>query len=146
MSESLYRLVYFSRTCLPAPSDKAAAEIRSILGASQANNGRVGVTGALMFNDDCFAQVLEGPRDAVEATFERIQQDERHGAVTLLSFDPVSSRGFPNWSMGFVGMGPDAADFADIADESGFDPSRLSGEQIYDVLTSHLLDQESAVA
>ena len=37
-----------------------------------------------MFNSGCFAQVLEGPHHAIQATFERIQCDERHSDVTVL--------------------------------------------------------------
>jgi hypothetical protein len=58
--------------------------------------------GTLLFNRGCFAQVLEGPREAVERTFERIQRDPRHADVMPLEFAPVARRGFPSWSMAFV--------------------------------------------
>ncbi len=143
MSNGLHRLVYHSRTCMLGPSDEVALAIRSILEVSRINNGQVDVTGALMFNQGCFAQVLEGPRDAVEATFERIQQDERHGSIMLLAFDPVPSRGFPNWSMAYVGAKrEDAAAYAGLAAETGFDLSRMRSEDVYRVLTARVLDDE----
>ena len=76
MTENLHRLVYYSRNCLEGTPEEISAGIRHILETSRTNNRRAAVTGALMFNRTYFAQVLEGPRDAVEATFERIQQDE----------------------------------------------------------------------
>lgn len=90
------------------------------------------MTGALRFNSGCFAQVLEGPRSAVEEVFERIQQDERHGEVSLLECDPTQSRSFENWSMGFVGSSvDDAARYGAIVKESGFDPTRMTGEPLF---------------
>jgi hypothetical protein len=143
MSEELYRLVYFSRNAIVGGPDVLAAEIRAILAKSQENNRRVDVTGALLFNAGCFAQVLEGSRAAVEEIFERIQQDERHGDVTLLAFDPVPSRSFENWSMGFVGASIEgAAHFGAIGQGSGFDPSRMTGEALYEALHRLALEKE----
>lgn len=98
-----------------------------------------------MFNAVLFGQVLEGPRDAIEATFERIQGDERHGDVTLLSFGPSDARGFPDWSMAHVGADDgDAAAFGDLAVESGFDPARLDADRLFLILRDRLM--EGAVA
>ena len=71
----LYRLVYFSRNRINGGPSQIAAEVQSILAASQRNNPPLELTGALIFNAGVFAQVLEGPRSSVEATFEKIQQD-----------------------------------------------------------------------
>ena len=147
MTETLHRLVYYSRNCLALSPDAMEREIAQILATSQVNNARVGVTGALMFNQGCFAQVLEGPQHAVEATFERIQQDVRHGEVALLSFGPAEARGFPVWSMAYVGASDaDAARYRAIAGESGFDVTRLGGERIFEVLHALVLEEEQAAA
>ena len=140
------RLVYYSRNRLPE-RDMDAGVIEAILAASRANNSKVGVTGALMFNSGCFAQVLEGPREAVEETFERIQQDERHGDVSLLAFGPVEGRAYETWSMGFVG-GSEAgrARFAALTGETGFDPSRLTGEHLFETLHQLALEEERIAA
>ena len=145
MPNDLYRLVYYSRNRLTDGPDALAEAIRSILEVSQRNNGRVGVTGALMFNSGCFAQVLEGSREAVEEVFERIQQDERHGDVSLLAFDRAPQRAFENWSMGFVGASvDDAARYGAIAGASGFDPSRMTGETLFETLHRLALEEEAA--
>jgi hypothetical protein len=141
MSGELARLVYYSRNSIVGDGDALSTEIQTILTASQRNNAQAGVTGALLFNAGCFGQVLEGPRRAVEATFERIQRDARHSDVSLLAFTPADSRAFPNWSMGFVGSrSGDAGRFGAIADASGFDPSRMDADRLFARL--HALAQE----
>lgn len=145
MSDDLYRLVYYSRNAIPGNAEALTAAIKSILAKSQTNNQRAGVTGALMFNAGCFAQVLEGSRSAVEEVFERIQQDDRHGEVSLLAFDPAPSRAFENWSMGFVGASvDDAALYGALVDKSGFDPARMTGEALFETLHRLALEEESA--
>ena len=103
----LHRVLYCSRNLIPGVSEAVAADIGSILAVSRRNNARDGITGALLFSQGCFAQVLEGPLDAVESAFERIQCDARHGDVTVLQSGPIMGRDFADWSMAFAG--PEAA-------------------------------------
>ncbi len=139
----LYRLVYASKNLLRGPETEVTAEVRQILDASQRNNQTVGVTGALMFNAGAFAQVLEGPRAGVEATFERIQRDLRHSDVTVLQCGPAENRGFANWSMAFVGQSTGGqARFSGLAAESGFDLSRLDGDRVFSMLHGLVMEEE----
>ena len=142
MTEALFRLVYYSRNRLPEAAMTTTA-VDEILAASRANNARVGVTGALLFNSGCFGQVLEGPQAAVESTFERIQQDERHGDVSLLAFTQVDARAFASWSMGYVGASERSRTrFADVAGRSGFDPADLDGERLFQILHALAVEEE----
>lgn len=144
---SLYRLVYYSRNHVSGTRETFTAQVEDILQRSRVNNVRDGVTGALLFNAGCFAQVLEGPLDAIEATFERIQQDERHGEVSLLALEPQEERSFPNWAMGFIGMSAEHANrFAAIGTSSGFDLSLLSGSELHTLLRDLALEEEGAVS
>lgn len=144
MSKALSRLVYYSRNRIAGGPEVLAEAITTILSASRKNNAQVGVTGALMFNAGCFAQVLEGAQGDVEGVFERIQQDERHGDVSLLAFDPVSARAFDAWSMGFVGASvADAARYGNLAQESGFDPARMTGEALFETLHRLAMEEEN---
>lgn len=145
MGSKLYRLVYYSRNHIAGDEALFAMNVDEILAASRKNNQRDDITGALLFNAGCFAQVLEGPLDKVEAAFERIQQDERHGEVSLLALDPIDQLSFPNWSMGFIGTSDiHAKRFAGIASSSGFDPSRLSGDAIHALLRELAIEEEAA--
>ena len=107
MSDAMVRLVYFSRNVIEgiAPGDPRGLdwEIDRILEVSQARNAACGVTGALIYNGGVFGQVLEGPEAAVEATYDRIQSDDRHVETTVLDYAPIAARAFGDWSMGFVG-------------------------------------------
>nr|WP_321983603.1 BLUF domain-containing protein [uncultured Lichenicoccus sp.] len=143
MSEILHRLVYYSRNRIEGSPEEVEAVIARILAVSRRNNERAGVSGALMFNAGCFAQVLEGPAAAVEATFERIQQDPNHGDVLLLAFEPVLARAFANWSMAFVGNSEaGAARFGALGSSSGFDMSRMSGNALFATLHGLTLEEE----
>ncbi|TXN01105.1 blue light sensor protein [Methylobacterium sp. WL64] len=142
MSE-LYRLVYASKNLFHGSEAELTAVVGQILAASQRNNARADVTGALMFNAGAFAQVLEGPRQGVEETFERIQCDGRHGDVTVLQCGPTESRNFANWSMAFVGASAGGqARFNRLAAESGFDLSRLDGDAVFAMLHELVLEEE----
>ncbi|RIX98176.1 BLUF domain-containing protein [Aureimonas flava] len=145
MNQSLHRLVYYSRNHISGDEAAFAANVDDILAKSRTNNARDQITGALLFNAGCFAQVLEGPLENVEAAFERIQQDDRHGDVSLLALDPIGHRSFPNWAMGFVGASDaDGERFAGIGASSGFDLSRLSGDQIHTLLRDLTLEEEAS--
>jgi Sensors of blue-light using FAD len=58
-------------------------------------------TGALICRDDLFVQFLEGPVDAIEATYRRIARDDRHIDVLPLTRRaiPEGERLFPKWAM-----------------------------------------------
>lgn len=143
----LYRLVYASKNHLVGTEAEVSAAVSQILEASQRNNVKVEVTGALMFNAGAFAQVLEGPRRGVETTFERIQRDLRHGDVTVLQCGPADGRGFPNWSMAFVGQSARGQVLWDaISAKSGFDTTRMDGDAIFAVLRDLVLDKEKIAA
>ena len=145
MSDSMYRLVYYSRNLTASDEVMFAPNVEEILAKSRVNNQRDGITGALLFNAGCFAQVLEGPLEQVEGAFERIQQDERHGDVSLLALEPIDHRSFPNWAMGFIGASDiHAKRFAGIGSASGFDPSRLSGDEIHSLLKELAIEEEAA--
>lgn len=144
MTDTLHRLVYYSRNRIIGAAEELTVAIHSMLDAARRNNPQSGVTGALMFNAGCFAQVLEGLRSNVEHVFERIQQDDRHGDVSMLSFAPVEVRLFENWSMSFAGKSvEDAARFGSIASDSGYDPSRMGGHAIAETLHRLVIEEEA---
>jgi len=103
MSGDLYTLAYFSRSAMQSTDETLEGEIQKILAVARENNQKLDVTGALLFSAGCFAQVLEGPLDAVEALFEQIECDPRHKNVTILHFRPVTARSFGDWSMAYAG-------------------------------------------
>jgi len=99
VNDNLFRLIYCSRNTILGQQSDAVAEVAGILAASRANNARDGVTGALLYSNGCFAQVLEGGLDAVERTFERIECDPRHSDVVILQAARAEGRLFGIWNM-----------------------------------------------
>lgn len=91
------QIVYIS-TARSIPSDE---DLNQILAQSRRNNKHVGVTGLLVVGGRRFLQALEGPSQAVQATFDRILADPRHFAVVTLSDKETDSRSFGEWAMAF---------------------------------------------
>jgi hypothetical protein len=104
MTQPLFSLAYFSRNAINGGADEMRSEIGAILASARRNNVRHGVTGALLFSDGCFAQVLEGGREDIELVFETIQCDPRHSNVTIMHLHEVTERSFGDWSMAFGGI------------------------------------------
>ncbi len=100
----IHKLVYCSRNEIRGTPDEVIAEVRRILASARTNNVKSDISGALLFNEGLFAQVLEGPLPEVERIFEQIQQDKRHSDVTVLQCDPIEERAFAQWSMAFAGI------------------------------------------
>jgi hypothetical protein len=76
-------------------------ELLTLLHGARQRNTALGITGLLGYNTGTFLQLLEGPADRVHTLLRRIEKDPRHGQVTVLLEREVSSRYFPDWSMGF---------------------------------------------
>ena len=96
-----YRLIYRSRSLL-ADGGKDEAALLAILKQARSANAALGITGALMLYDDWFAQVLEGPQNAVEALYAKIKLDPRHSGVRLNEAGPVLRQLFGKWAMAVV--------------------------------------------
>jgi Sensors of blue-light using FAD len=100
---ALQKIVYVSHA-LP---DLSEAELQQILRSSVARNDAIGLTGFLLHGHGLFLQVLEGEADAVDATMHRIRCDPRHSHIQELQREPVQTREFARWTMGFKDLGRD---------------------------------------
>lgn len=100
---TIYTIVYRSAPVFTGSVADYLAEIDRILATARRRNAEVSVTGAMLFNEDWFVQLLEGEEADVRATFERIAVDPRHEEVQILFDSATAERRFPEWSMAFVG-------------------------------------------
>jgi hypothetical protein len=98
------QLVYISSIKRNATVDPS-----TILAQSRRNNARARITGLLFFDGKRFLQALEGDEAQVDATFTRIQQDERHHALVVLSNRAIEAREFGEWAMAYNAPGEDNA-------------------------------------
>ncbi|HEV7227478.1 BLUF domain-containing protein [Brevundimonas sp.] len=101
----LERLAYVSRATVPMD---ALLNIAEILAASQRNNWRDGITGALAYADGEFLQVVEGPQEAVNRLLARVSADARHEDLKVVSREIAAQRQFPDWSMAMPRLSPDS--------------------------------------
>jgi hypothetical protein len=86
------------------------ALLDSILSVSRRNNEPAGITGLLVNGGRRFLQVLEGPDQAVLATYARIQNDPRHRGFVLITCQGIKERAFGSWSMAYREGGINVAD------------------------------------
>lgn len=99
-AEQLNSLIYKSRCKGLANWDL----VESILASSARNNPENGITGVLVVTETHFLQVLEGPFESLNATFERIARDMRHEGTQLISFTEIEERRFADWAMHGIGL------------------------------------------
>ena len=137
-SHSLERLVYCSRACVDTTSLQALSEL---LGVSQRNNARDGLTGALAINDGWFLQVIEGPATALDGLLRRLDADPRHAELTVLSRRPVNGRLFRDWSMIAARVTPDVGPQL----KGLIDDCRVSPEAAVDALLRIVIERKAGI-
>lgn len=96
----LKQLIYVSFTSPHFQAD----DIGRILAASHRNNPTLGITGLLIIKNNLFLQALEGETEAVRDLFNKIREDVRHKDISIISWEAIEKRDFPNWSMGFKNL------------------------------------------
>ncbi len=141
MSGPLYTIGYFSRSTLRGTKEQHREQLKDILNASRRNNKEQGITGALLFSEGCFAQVLEGPQESVEAAMEEIACDPRHTGITILYTQQTDTRSFPNWSMAYAGedhKAPERSIRIDSMNSIDEIETNESGETFLEVLRTQL--------
>jgi hypothetical protein len=88
-------------------------DLKQLLDISRRRNEPRGVTGLLLYRDGHFLQYLEGPTDAVQATYDRISLDKRHELPRIVGSGQLRGRIFPEWSMGYKNLAGIRADNTD---------------------------------
>lgn len=101
---NLASLVYGSRSALP----RAGREwlVKDIVDCAILRNSDLGITGALVYTELHFAQILEGPASSLTLLMSTIRRDNRHRDIRILSENRIASRTFAGWSMAYAGPSP----------------------------------------
>ena len=97
---SLIHCIYCSASTRPI----SAADLAALLSRARLDNARAGLTGMLLYTEGAFFQVLEGPAEAVDALYSKIERDTRHAKMTMIIREPIQRRVFDDWTMGFSAM------------------------------------------
>ena len=94
----MLRLIYTSQVFESITPD----DIEHIISAARDYNSRVAISGLLISNFHYFFQVLEGPDLLVRLLYSKIENDPRHSQINLITEAEVTSRLFPDWTMGYL--------------------------------------------
>ena len=85
---------------LPTHWEKCRKEtLDDIKTVSLARNSQLDITGLLIATISHFAQVLEGPKCAVDDVMASISVDPRHCQIVILQKIPIETRQFPLWRL-----------------------------------------------
>jgi hypothetical protein len=96
-AEYLLGLVYVSS----ATHWLSPAELQRLLERARERNAREGITGVLLYSYGNFMQYLEGPADGVARVYDSIRADTLHSGIIELLREPIRTREFDDWAMGF---------------------------------------------
>ncbi len=102
------QLVYTSKAAPGLGQD----DVFQIVQTSAGKNADTGLCGFLIYQNSCFYQVLEGPADAIDTVFSRIEKDSRHSSIEVASDRQIESRHFERWRMKRIGPGSDGTEQA----------------------------------
>ena len=91
----MYQLTYAST----ADEVVTISLVEDIVSKAKKNNEKHNITGFLLFNSGFFLQCLEGDITSVNKIFSKIVADKRHYNTTILSYNQISERAFPYWTM-----------------------------------------------
>ncbi|PAY21948.1 hypothetical protein CEY15_16040 [Dietzia natronolimnaea] len=134
-SPEIGELKYLVYTSTPVRK-MTPADLESILFTSRERNRAAGITGVLLFRNNCFIQFLEGPPAEIDRLMTQIAADDRHSRVRVLLTESTSERSFADWKMGFgiptetrsTGVHGVRDSFNDLTGGGGYDVVRQAAE------------------
>ena len=134
---ALSRLIYISEPQFDAADGSTLSQLASIMSASRRNNKARNITGALVYDESWFLQVLEGDRRAIWERFSRINEDERHGGCLLMEMVDVETRLFGNWWMGLASRNTSTEPvFAPYLVNGALQADSMTAQAVLDLMTA----------
>lgn len=121
------RLVYVSQ----AAPGVGARDAYDIIRIAHNRNSQAGLTGALVFIDGQFVQVLEGDRYHLQQRYAKIAIDPRHVDIQLRECVAIAERMFPSdWMALRLGDGVPPDVLQSFGYERGFPSARFPPERL----------------
>ncbi len=117
----LQQLIYMS----VSGKELSSEDLEQILNASRRNNVEKNITGLLVVKGNTFLQVLEGESETIKPLFQKLKEDQRHHDISIISWEVIEKRDFPQWSMGFKNLAT-FPNHSELLDLSKLDISKLS--------------------
>lgn len=98
----MHQLIYLSQATRPL----STKSLRSLVEQAQQANARQYLTGALVYSNKRFIQLLEGEQAALEQVYARISQDPRHQHLCKVAHHFIAARRFTEWPLAFRFLSP----------------------------------------
>lgn len=99
----MHHIIYLSTAAQPLTDD----DLTLLLAQCRRNNAQLGVTGALVYGDGQFMQIMEGEHAAVQELYQRLKSDPRHTGLMKLADKDIPHRSFGSWQMAFERVNPE---------------------------------------
>ncbi|MDF7814799.1 BLUF domain-containing protein [Hymenobacter sp. YC55] len=99
----MHHIIYMSR----GVGSMSETDLRTLLQQARSENERQGITGALVYGDGQFMQIIEGEESVLATLYAKLLQDPRHINVVKLADKQILQRSFEDWSMGFQVVSPE---------------------------------------
>ena len=93
----MHLIVYISK--IAENTEDPQAVVRNIVESAKQHNKSVNITGVLFYENGYFLQALEGEKDVLVHTFEKISKDSRHNQIIKIIDEPIAARSFADWSL-----------------------------------------------
>jgi hypothetical protein len=93
-----YQIMYSSQATEPM----TVTGLEAILTDARTGNEARNVTGALVYVDGVFFQIIEGDKDVVHNLMASIASDSRHHSVKIFYEAEVDVRAFESWRMAYL--------------------------------------------
>ncbi|MGY6560711.1 MAG: BLUF domain-containing protein [Luteibaculaceae bacterium] len=90
---TIHYLLYYS----VLHTDSTDEDLEDIFNRSIRNNIRNQITGVMIYQDGKFMSLLEGEKEALESTFNRISKDDRHQFLKILVSGKHQKRLYEHW-------------------------------------------------
>ena len=123
-----YQLIYSSEAAAPMQAD----DLEQLLNNARLSNAGNGITGALIYAEGMFLQILEGDMTRIQNLMAKIRRDVRHRNVIVLREGEVPFAIFGNWKMAYVGATP-----RQVANWAGLSVSNGASESLSEPAEEH---------
>lgn len=130
--KKLLQIIYISRSTFESKEtiSKIEPNVARILAKSRVNNRLNGLVGVLYFGDGIFFQCLEGEEETVNNLLAKLEADQRHKDLKVISKKYIEKLSFGDWAMKFAPLDEQIKQFLKENNFQKFDPYQFSGEVI----------------
>jgi hypothetical protein len=112
--DQLIRMIYVSKATFTPLNEKKEGYDRNvinILTTSRRQNRKNKLVGALYFGNGYFFQCLEGTKQNIDTLYAKLEKDERHTELKILSLESIEKVAFSSWEMKYAAIDQEVPSF-----------------------------------